>query len=103
MCAYAPKPEKPVPAPRSMTARLKRLEAMVRNMMDAGGNGDRDGNNPVVYEGQSQRQSDLSNAEPDAREDAQAQVIFGRSTTYIGATHFMAMLDDVGDPTLLPC
>lgn len=88
-----------------MTARLKRLEALVRNMMDAGGDGDGVGNenSPAVRESLPQQQSALSDAEPAAREDAQAQVVFGQSTTYIGATHFMAMLDDVGDPTLLPC
>ncbi|KAJ3496859.1 hypothetical protein NLG97_g2338 [Lecanicillium saksenae] len=34
-CVYAPKPVKKKPPPKGMSARLKRLEGMVRNMMEA--------------------------------------------------------------------
>ena len=37
-CAYAPRPEKPGRPAKSMAARLKRLEGMVRGMIDADGN-----------------------------------------------------------------
>lgn len=88
LCVYAPKPEKHKPA-RGMAARLKRLEGMVRGMMDADGNiipGDGDVN---------------GKAKPQAKEAAEspqvmAQVVRGENaTTYVGATHCMAMLEDV--------
>ena len=57
-----------------MAARLKRLEAMVREMADDGGPPKR-----LVDE-----------------EAVSGQVVEGnRSTTYVGATHFMAVLEDV--------
>ncbi|KAK5656323.1 hypothetical protein OQA88_4703 [Cercophora sp. LCS_1] len=91
-CVYAPKPEKPVAQPRSMTARLKRLEAMVRGMMDAG-EGDGEGVAATLRERQ-QRQPNANDSN-NKREQASGQVVFGRATTYVGATHFLAMLDDV--------
>ncbi len=75
-CVYAPRPEKPKPN-KSMAARLKRLEGMVRDMMD----------------GEAPPQP---SAERDDSVRGRGQVILGGgSATYVGATHFMAMLDDV--------
>ena len=71
-----------------MTARLKRLEAMVRGMMDGGGE--------PSPEGTRQLHSETMDAvSPSPKEETSAQVVFGRATTFVGATHFMAMLDDV--------
>ncbi|KAB5563299.1 hypothetical protein GE09DRAFT_777776 [Coniochaeta sp. 2T2.1] len=85
-CLYAPRPEKTRPA-KSMAARLKRLEGMVRGMIpgdEAGGA--------------------LSGAQASAESgdfsQGRGQVIVGsggKTTTYVGATHFMAMLDDIED------
>ena len=77
---------------KGLAARLRRLEGMVRGMMDGeggpgpvGGDGDVDG--PSVEGG-----------------GGRAQVVVGgrggggmsgKTSTYVGATHFMAMLDDV--------
>jgi hypothetical protein len=82
-CLYAPRPEKARPA-KSMAARLKRLEGMVRGMMPGEGSG-----------------SGLPGGQlkPESGEFALGRgqvVVNGRkTTTYVGATHFMAMLDDV--------
>lgn len=82
-CAYAPRPEKKRPA-KGMSARLKRLEGMVREMMDAeGGAGPR----PA---------GETSGGAPVAGPEVQGQVVRGeKATTYVGATHCMAMLEDV--------
>ncbi|KAK7432747.1 hypothetical protein QQZ08_000607 [Neonectria magnoliae] len=86
LCFYAPKPEKKRPV-KGMSARLKRLEGMVREMMDAEAsgegfapkNGARDG---AVAEGPA----------------VQGHVVRGENaTTYVGATHCMAMLEDIED------
>ena len=75
-CAYAPKPEKKRPA-KGMSARLKRLEGMVREMMDT------DVVPPRAPEGV-------------AGPVVQGHVVRGENaTTYVGATHCMAMLEDV--------
>lgn len=116
-CFYAPKPEKPAPAPRSMTARLKRLESMVRDMMDGGGT-DADGvltlmrQRQQLLDQQKRQQNGLTQGsaassaeegqddECDSHEAVHAQVIMSKgttTTTYVGATHFMAMLDDIED------
>uniref|UniRef100_L2G2T5 C6 transcription factor n=1 Tax=Colletotrichum fructicola (strain Nara gc5) TaxID=1213859 RepID=L2G2T5_COLFN len=82
-CVYAPKPQKQKPT-KGMAARLKRLEGMVRTMMDDGA-------------------SLLQGATPTAaREEGVAQpggqfVQGESSTTYVGATHFAAILDDIED------
>ncbi|KAK1829648.1 hypothetical protein QBC39DRAFT_262647 [Podospora conica] len=89
-CAYAPKPARPAAAaPRSMTARLKRLEAMVRGMMDG----------ESEQQQQQQQSSSSPEEEPQPREEAHARVVLGgrAKTTFVGATHFMAMLDDIED------
>jgi hypothetical protein len=75
-CAYAPRPEKEKPN-KSMSSRLKRLEGMVRVMM----------------EGNVAKQTPTP---PDEGIQTPAKVVQRETgTTYVGATHFMAMLDDV--------
>ena len=81
-CVYTPKPDKKRPA-KGMAARLKRLEGMVRGMMDEGGEFP-----SAVAAASSSREIE--------RVGPQGQVAIGESgTTYIGATHFMAILEDV--------
>lgn len=76
-CLYAPKPEKKRPA-RSMATRLKRLEAMVRDMMEEGA------------------KPQTSAPARDESVSVAGQVVHGeRGATYVGATHFMAILEDV--------
>ncbi|EXF77191.1 fungal specific transcription factor domain-containing protein [Colletotrichum fioriniae PJ7] len=85
-CVYAPKPEKQKPA-KGMAARLKRLEGMVRTMMDEGGGG------PQTAGG-------AADAVEEAKGVAQpgGQLVQGgRASTYVGATHFMAILEDIED------
>jgi len=78
LCVYAPRPVKKRPPRRGMSARLQRLEGMVRNMLDESGEarpgGEAEGDTPAV----------------------KGNVVHGgRGTTYVGATHCMAMLEDV--------
>ncbi|KKP01326.1 hypothetical protein THAR02_06568 [Trichoderma harzianum] len=81
LCVYAPKPEKKRPAAKGMAARLKRLEGMVRGMMDDEGNL-RSG--PQAAEG--------------VAPQLKGKVVHGdNATTYVGATHCLAMLEDVSD------
>jgi hypothetical protein len=81
---YAPRPEKQKPA-KSMAARLKRLEGMVREMLDT--------------ESPDHQQQQQLAAEADEFILSRGKVVQveggDRGTTYVGATHFMAMLDDV--------
>lgn len=85
LCVYAPKPEKKRPAAKGMAARLKRLEGMVRGMMDEEGNIKR------------QPQAAGESAAPQLK----GQVVHGENaTTYVGATHCLAMLEDVSDESL---
>jgi len=81
-CLYAPRPVKPRPA-ESMVARLKRLEGMVRGIMPG------DGGEADLPGGQSIETGDFSQGR------GQVVVSGGKTTTYVGATHFMAVLDDV--------
>ncbi|KAI5461265.1 hypothetical protein BGZ63DRAFT_414072 [Mariannaea sp. PMI_226] len=84
LCQYAPKPERKRP-PKGMSARLKRLEGIVRGMIDtetgeAPGakhvDGDDYATGPVV----------------------EGHVVKGeKAMTYVGATHIMAMLEDIED------
>ncbi len=76
-CLYAPKPQKAKPA-KSMAARLKRLEGMVRGMMDG-----------EIPKDDGPEAKDFPSQQPGK------VVLGGGSATYVGATHFMAMLDDV--------
>ncbi|KAL7797615.1 fungal-specific transcription factor domain-containing protein [Trichoderma ceciliae] len=83
LCVYAPKPEKKKrPAAKGMAARLKRLEGMVRGMMDEGGN----------LKPETQAVGEC------AAPQLKGQVVHGdRATTYVGATHCLAMLEDIED------
>lgn len=83
LCVYAPKPEKKRPAAKGVAARLKRLEGMVREMMDD--------------EGGPKPQAPQDAGEPVAPQ-VKGQVVRGdNATTYIGATHCLAMLEDVSE------
>ncbi|KAI1390969.1 fungal-specific transcription factor domain-containing protein [Hypoxylon trugodes] len=79
-CLYAPRPEKKRPA-KSMAARLKRLEGMVRGMIDL----DTSIQMPPVDNLTKQGQS------------AGLLVQSEKATSYIGATHSMAILEDIED------
>ncbi|KAF7555963.1 hypothetical protein G7046_g6435 [Stylonectria norvegica] len=82
-CAYAPKPEKKRPI-KGMSARLKRLEGMVREMIDTEG----------PTNAKSRNKPDEVSTEPPVR----GQVYHGeKAMTYVGATHCMAMLEDIED------
>ncbi|KAI0133153.1 fungal-specific transcription factor domain-containing protein [Hypoxylon sp. NC0597] len=78
-CLYAPRPEKQKPV-KSMAARLKRLEGMVRGMIDTDG-------------------IELSTDKKAAQEQtARGVVVQGqKAQTFVGGTHFMAMLEDIED------
>ncbi|KAI1811904.1 hypothetical protein GGS20DRAFT_578725 [Poronia punctata] len=81
-CAYAARPEKVKPS-KSMAARLKRLEGMVRGMVEIDGtvNGDSTGPSDIFQ-----------------RQQATGSVVHGeRATNYVGGTHFMAILEDLED------
>lgn len=93
LCTYAPKLVKKK-QPKSMTARLKRLEGMVRDMFDEEGNP----RNPC----QEQHAGEIGAGEEEEKAEnaARGKVVVangvrGGGTAYVGATHFMAMLDDV--------
>ncbi|KAI1138774.1 fungal-specific transcription factor domain-containing protein [Hypoxylon sp. FL0543] len=78
-CLYAPRREKEKPA-KSMAARLKRLEGMVRGMIDTDGIGP---------------SSDRKTAQ---EQTARGLLVQGqKAQTFIGGTHFMAMLEDIED------
>ncbi|GAW12551.1 hypothetical protein ANO14919_019210 [Xylariales sp. No.14919] len=81
-CAYAPRLEKSKPA-KTMAARLKRLEGMVRGMVESDGVVSSDGNGPN---------------ESTQRRDTGGSVVHSeRATNYVGGTHFMAILEDLED------
>ncbi|KAL6849506.1 hypothetical protein ACO1O0_009047 [Amphichorda felina] len=73
---------------KSMAARLKRLEGMVRGMMDVGGNLTPQRGQPELGE------QKLGNGETP---QFKGQVVRGQNatTSYVGGTHYMAMLEDV--------
>ncbi|KAI0840021.1 fungal-specific transcription factor domain-containing protein [Hypoxylon sp. FL0890] len=78
-CLYAPRREKEKPA-KSMAARLKRLEGMVRGMIET------DGIEPSPNRKLPQGQT------------ARGLVVQGeKAQTFVGGTHFMAMLEDIED------
>ncbi|CAF3444008.1 unnamed protein product [Fusarium graminearum] len=87
-CTYAPKPERKRPA-KGMSARLKRLEGMVREMMDSEGTLQTEV--PIAV-----NSSRVTNGVTGP--EVQGQVVRGdKTTTYVGATHCMAMLEDIED------
>lgn len=98
-CRYADRPARPRHG-RGVAARLQRLEGMVRGMMDEGegeGNGAGDG----AAAGDAPAGNERA-AREGAGEDEEAAVgerptvVSGRrATSYVGATHFMAILEDV--------
>ncbi|CAK7228764.1 hypothetical protein SCUCBS95973_006991 [Sporothrix curviconia] len=146
LCEYAPRPKKPAKPAKGMAARLRRLEGMLREMMDddsaaaamssfgvssaellaskAGSSGN-NGNGGNSSSGALSLMSALTEAEaegydgtgkpiptaatttargpqpapdPVAQARGKGRVVRGqRATTYVGATHFMAMLDDIED------
>ncbi|KAK8065613.1 C6 transcription factor [Apiospora hydei] len=89
-CAYAPRPEKPRPV-KGMAARLKRLEGMVRGMIDVPGGS---GSGSVETGG-----GPPANATEMERKNPGGQVVVQseRSTNYVGGTHFMAILEDLDE------
>ncbi|KAF5631230.1 hypothetical protein F52700_6935 [Fusarium sp. NRRL 52700] len=88
-CAYAPKPERKRPA-KGMSARLKRLEGMVREMMDSEGAAPGTQASTGVGAG-------LANGTATGP-DVQGHVVHSKKgATYVGATHCMAMLEDIED------
>ena len=78
LCAYAPRPaRRKKPVAEDMSARLKRLEGMVRIMMDG---------DEAAGKLRAQQEAPL----------VRGHVVRGdKATTYVGATHCMAMLGDV--------
>ncbi|KAK8058743.1 hypothetical protein PG994_009191 [Apiospora phragmitis] len=90
-CVYAPRPENSRPV-KGMAARLKRLEGMVRGMVDVPGGGASSssggGGRPAAI-----------NAPETAGRDPCGQVVVQseRSTNYVGGTHFMAILEDIDE------
>ncbi|KAI1045521.1 hypothetical protein LB505_008704 [Fusarium chuoi] len=88
-CTYAPKPERKRPA-KGMSARLKRLEGMVREMMDS--EGAAPGTQASTGAG-----AGLANGTATGP-DVQGHVVHSKKgATYVGATHCMAMLEDIED------
>ncbi|KAF5988095.1 hypothetical protein FCOIX_679 [Fusarium coicis] len=88
-CTYAPKPERKRPA-KGMSARLKRLEGMVREMMDSEGAAP----GTQVGNGTGAAMANGTATGP----DVQGHVVHSKKgATYVGATHCMAMLEDIED------
>ncbi|KAI0913323.1 hypothetical protein F4823DRAFT_622315 [Ustulina deusta] len=81
-CAYAPRQEKSKPA-KTMAARLKRLEGMVRGMVELEGGVSNNDNGS----GESTRGFNTGGS----------VVHSERATNYVGGTHFMAILEDLED------
>jgi hypothetical protein len=71
-----------------MAARLRRLEGMVRGMLDADGN-------PILQP--DQQLADRKQDPGVAPQQLEGHVVKGHNcvTSYVGATHCMAMLEDV--------
>lgn len=86
-CIYAPKPVKKKPPPKGMSARLKRLEGMVRNMMQV------EGNEELVR--QMMNEQDINDTNDTSDDGPKGHVVKTKNApTYIGATHCMAILED---------
>lgn len=71
-----------------MAARLQRLEGMVRTMVEKGSG----------QEHQTPGAALTDASGPDSNRkgpDNMAQIVDGEAPTYVGATHFMAVLEDV--------
>lgn len=102
-CRYAPRPQKPPKPARTMAARLRRLEGMVRGMLDESG-----APAPAVVEAKREDGNQTASvkscaltaaasAAQNGDADAGGQVVGGDlgATSYIGGTHFAAILQDV--------
>jgi hypothetical protein len=99
LCVYAPKPEKRKPA-KGMSARLKRLENMVRGMIDANGNVIEQ---PVSSQQPQPQQQQVVEEEHPQWPRVAGQVFQGsKAMTYVGETHVMAILEDVSILVFLP-
>lgn len=88
-CAYAPRIEKSKPA-KTMAARLRRLEGMVRGMveLDSAANGN----------------SNVTHDSTQGRNTTGSIIHSERATNYVGGTHFMAILEDVScSSTIVNC
>lgn len=78
-----------------MAARLRRLEGMVRGMLDGGAVPAGEGATGAARGEGGDGEADFGRG--------MGVVVHGEgrgATTYVGATHFMAILDDVGRPQL---
>ncbi|KAK6211903.1 hypothetical protein LQW54_005604 [Pestalotiopsis sp. IQ-011] len=109
-CRYAPRPQKPPKPARTMAARLRRLEGMVRGMLDE----NQGAPAPAVAEAKPEEGSNQTAgvkscavaaavaAAAQAQNgdaDAGGQVVSGDlgATSYIGGTHFAAILQDIDE------
>lgn len=92
-CAYAPRPQKARPV-KGMAARLKRLEGMVRGMIDIPN--DSSSNVGEVRGGVALPAHCSSEGK---NPGGHVIVRSERSTNYVGGTHFMAILEDVSNET----
>lgn len=93
-CRYVDRPER-MRHGRGVAARLQRLEGMVREMMDGsdGVDGAASGN---VRGDEGQTENGALQGEHEAPTAEKGTVVSGRrATSYVGATHFMAILEDV--------
>lgn len=101
-CRYAPRPQKPPKPARTMAARLRRLEGMVRGMLDE----NQGAPAPAVVEAKPEEGNQTAGvkscaltaaAAQNGDADAGGQVVSGDlgATSYIGGTHFAAILQDV--------
>ncbi|KAI1117292.1 hypothetical protein F5Y14DRAFT_377490 [Nemania sp. NC0429] len=81
-CAYAPRIEKSKPA-KTMAARLRRLEGMVRGM--------------VELDSATSSNNNASRDSAHERSTIGSIIHSERATNYVGGTHFMAILEDLED------
>ncbi|KAK8034985.1 hypothetical protein PG993_009980 [Apiospora rasikravindrae] len=91
-CAYAPRPEKPRPV-KGMAARLKRLEGMVRGMIEVPGGGPGGSGSIGIRGGPPAKAPEMEGENPGGQVVVQNE----RSTNYVGGTHFMAILEDIDE------
>ncbi|KAM3507649.1 hypothetical protein MY10362_001655 [Beauveria mimosiformis] len=98
-CVYAPKPVKRKPPPKGMSARLKRLEGMVRNMMEAeAAENAAEGRKKTGGEEEEEEEDQAAAADAHEAKTAHGQVVRSvQGSTYVGATHCLAMLEDIED------
>ncbi|EJP68660.1 fungal specific transcription factor [Beauveria bassiana ARSEF 2860] len=96
-CVYAPKPVKRKPPPKGMSARLKRLEGMVRNMMEAEA-AENAAEGGKKTDGEEEEEAAAAATDAHEAKTAHGQVVRSvQGSTYVGATHCLAMLEDIED------